>query len=46
MAQVACMRLLNTLVETAGTPKEKAYLQAEMEEAGLDVLNVRKVKTN
>ena len=43
MLQVACLRLLNAIVETTLTSKERAYLQAEMEEAGFEPAIIRKV---
>lgn len=39
----AGLRFINTLVETAPHPQSRLYLQAELEQAGFHVSNMRKV---
>jgi len=41
--QVAGIRFLNTLIETAPTPQSRLYLQAEFEQAGFSISNIKKV---
>ena len=40
--QIACLRFLNTFVQTATTAKEQVQVQCEMEEAGLDILQLKR----
>jgi hypothetical protein len=39
----AGLRFINTLIETAPSPQSRLYLQAELEQAGFYVSNMRKV---
>ncbi|KDR16253.1 Formin-like protein 1 [Zootermopsis nevadensis] len=41
--QAAGVRFLNTLIETAPNPQSRLYLQAELEQAGFYVSNIKKV---
>ncbi|XP_069685806.1 titin homolog isoform X2 [Periplaneta americana] len=41
--QAAGLRFLNTLVETAPSPQSRLYLQAELEQAGFHVSNIKKI---
>ena len=41
--QAAGIRFLNTLMETAPNPQSRLYLQAEFEQAGFCVSNMKKV---
>jgi len=41
--QIACLRLLNTFVETALSYKERVHIQAEVEEAGFDISQLKKL---
>jgi hypothetical protein len=41
--QTAGIRFLNTLIETAPTPQGRLYLQAEFEQAGFCISNIKKV---
>jgi hypothetical protein len=43
--QIAGVRFLNTLIETAPNPQSRLYLQAELEQAGFYVSNIRKVSS-
>lgn len=43
--QTAGIRFLNTLIETAPTPQGRLYLQAEFEQAGFCISNIKKVIT-
>lgn len=41
--QISCLRFLNTFVETAANIREKVYIQAELEDAGLDMTHLKKL---
>ena len=41
--QIACLRFLNTFVETALSYKERVHIQAEVEEAGFDISQLKKL---
>ena len=41
--QAAGIRFLNTLIETAPSTQSKLYLQAEFEQAGFSIGNIKKV---
>ena len=41
--QISCLRFLNTFVETASNFREKVYIQAELEDAGLDINQLKKL---
>jgi hypothetical protein len=43
--QAAGLSFLNTLIETAATPQSRLYLQAELEQAGFYVSNIKKVSS-
>lgn len=39
----AGIRFLNTFLNSAGSKQKRLYLQAELEQAGFDVIAIRKV---
>ena len=41
--QISCLRFLNTFVETASDYRERVHIQAELEEAGLDIPHLKKL---
>ena len=41
--QISCLRFLNTFVQTANTAKEQVQIQGEMEEAGFDILLLKRM---
>jgi hypothetical protein len=41
--QVSCLRFLNTFVQTASTAKDQVQIQGEMEEAGFDILLLKRI---
>ncbi|XP_031336233.1 uncharacterized protein LOC116165711 isoform X2 [Photinus pyralis] len=36
-------KFINTFLDTAGSPQKRLYIQAELEQAGLDIENIRKI---
>lgn len=36
-------KFINTFLNTAGSPQKRLYIQAELEQAGLDIENIRKI---
>ncbi|KAJ9573428.1 hypothetical protein L9F63_009156, partial [Diploptera punctata] len=44
--QAAGLRFINTLLETAPSPQSRLYLQAELEQAGFQVANIKKTWKN
>ena len=41
--QISCLRFLNTFVETADNYRERVHIQAELEDAGLDIPQLKKL---
>ena len=41
--QISCLRFLNTFVETAANYRERVHIQAELEDAGLDISHLKKL---
>ena len=41
--QISCLRFLNTFVETASNYRERVHIQAELEDAGLDISHLKKL---
>ena len=41
--QISCLRFLNTFVETADNYRERVHIQAELEDAGLDIDQLKKL---
>lgn len=41
--QIACLRFLNTFVESAAEARARVHIQAELEEAGLDIPHLKRL---
>ena len=41
--QISCLRFLNKFVETSRDSREKIHVQSELEEAGFDIIPLKKL---
>ena len=41
--QISCLRFLNIFVQTANTVKEQVQIQCELEEAGFDIVMLKRI---